>query len=300
MFKCTQSEFIEKAIEIHGEKYDYSLVEYTGQKNKIKIVCPVHGLFEQEAKSHLKKNGCSRCKTKSKDNFILEAKKIHGDFYDYDLVEYKNSYTKVKIVCGLHGVFEQVPYAHLRKQGCKKCHFDGRIIGLEDFIARSKEIHGEKYNYDCVDYVNCKQKVKILCPEHGYFLQIADDHQRGIGCSKCKASHGERAIRSYLQLKSINFVEQSKFETCKNIRPLPFDFYLQDYDILIEFQGEHHFEPKTKNRMFGANNPYEEYLKIKHNDDIKSRWCEENDKKLILINYKDINKLEKILDDKIK
>lgn len=103
-----------------------------------------------------------------------------------------------------------------------------------------------------------------------------------------------------MQLKSINFVEQSKFETCKNIRPLPFDFYLQDYDILIEFQGEHHFEPKTKNRMFGANNPYQEYLKIKHNDDIKSRWCEENGKKLILINYKDINKLEKTLDDKIK
>jgi hypothetical protein len=87
MPKYTQSEFIEKAIEIHGGKYDYTLVEYTGQKNKIKIVCPVHGLFEQEAKSRLKKNGCSRCKTKSKDNFILEAKKIHGDFYDYNLVE---------------------------------------------------------------------------------------------------------------------------------------------------------------------------------------------------------------------
>jgi hypothetical protein len=293
----TTEEFIKKCIKVHGSKYDYSLTEYKGGHYKVKIICPTHGVFEQEAKSHINKNGCSKCKTKSIDLFIEQAKQTHGEIYDYTGVVYVNSYTKVKIVCPSHGEFNQVPYAHIRGQGCKKCHFSKRVLTQDVFLKRCKKFHGEKYDYSKSKYINSNTKVEIICPDHGSFQQLPDDHCRGIGCSKCKSSHGERKIRKFLESRNIKFDEQVKFETCVNVRKLPFDFYLYEYDVLIEYQGEQHFAPKSKNRMFGASNPIEEYNKIKINDEIKSKWCIDNNMKLIEISYKeDLNeKMEQII-----
>jgi hypothetical protein len=300
MIKFNKEEFIEKAKEIHGDKYDYSLLEYKNNKTKIKIICKYHGIFEQTTKTHLSRNGCAKCKAKSLENFILEARKIHGDLYDYSIIEYKNNYTKIEIICKKHGGFNQVPYAHLRGQGCKKCHFESKRLGQKEFIDRCIHVHNNKYDYKYVKYTHCKNKIKIICPMHGLFLQIADDHQRGIGCQQCKSSKGERIISQYLTNNKIKFITQKKFKSCVNVKELPFDFYLDDLDILIEFQGEQHFEPRTKGRMYGASNPHEEYLKIKKNDNIKKDWCQVNGEKLIVIHYKDIKRIEEILDNELK
>ena len=119
----TTEEFIKKAKEIHGDKYDYSLVDYKNAHTKIKIICPKHGIFEQLPLNHLSGKKCPKCKGyyKTTEEFIKEAREIHGNKYDYSLVDYKNSREKIKIICPKHGVFEQTPHNHLCGSGCPKC-----------------------------------------------------------------------------------------------------------------------------------------------------------------------------------
>ena len=117
------NEFILKAKSVHSDKYVYDLVMYINAKTKIKIVCSEHGEFEQTPNKHLSGQGCGKCvgKNKTTQDFINGAIKIHGNKYDYSLVDYKNNYTKVSIICEEHGLFEQEPTNHLFGQGCGKC-----------------------------------------------------------------------------------------------------------------------------------------------------------------------------------
>jgi hypothetical protein len=132
--KDTISEFINKANIVHNNKYDYSLVEYDNSKLKIKIVCPMHGIFEQLPNGHLRGQGCSVCtgtKKLTTDEFISKANIVHNNKYDYSLVEYINSCTKVQIICKEHGTFEQVPNGHLCGQGCPRCSHAISVQELE-------------------------------------------------------------------------------------------------------------------------------------------------------------------------
>ena len=153
MKKYTTNEFIKKAINIHGNKYDYSLVEYYGSQNKIIIICPKHGKFEQTPNNHLNGNGCPDCvknKKMNTINFIEKSKVIHGNKYEYNLVKYCGSHANVNIVCKIHGVFNQMPTNHLNGNGCPDCGYNenGKIFKLDnlEFINRAKNIHENK-NY---------------------------------------------------------------------------------------------------------------------------------------------------------
>lgn len=121
--------FINQAKEIHKNKYNYSLVNYTNSSTKIKIMCPTHGVFEQVATSHLQGIGCYHCgcltitqkNTVSEDEFIEKANIKHKNFYNYKDINYINSSTKIQITCKFHGIFEQTSRNHLFGQGCPKC-----------------------------------------------------------------------------------------------------------------------------------------------------------------------------------
>lgn len=127
--KVTTESFIQKANIIHNNKYDYSLVEYINSSTKVKIICKEHGIFEQTPDSHSRKRGCPKCAAKRRAKtqstglhlFIEKAKSVHGDKYNYSLVEYTNNSSKIKIVCKKHGEFKQSPYKHLKGQGCPNC-----------------------------------------------------------------------------------------------------------------------------------------------------------------------------------
>ena len=129
LYSHTIEDFVEKAIKIHGKKYDYSKVNYINSKKKVTIICPIHGEFEQQAGSHIKGSGCEQCGTYAMsklntltiDEFIQKAKKIHRNRYDYSLVNYVNNRIKVTIVCKDHGKFKQIPNTHLLGFGCKSC-----------------------------------------------------------------------------------------------------------------------------------------------------------------------------------
>ena len=129
--------FINRCEEVHGNKYDYSSVTYTGTKNKVSIICKLHGMFEQEANHHLKGGNCKKCYittvTKNNELFIKESKEVHNSKYDYSLVEYQGNKSKIKIICKEHGVFEQEAKSHLQGFGCSKCNFDKNIWKYSDW-----------------------------------------------------------------------------------------------------------------------------------------------------------------------
>jgi very-short-patch-repair endonuclease len=291
MKKLTTNEFIKKSKEIHDNKYDYSLVVYNSSLKKVKIICPIHGVFQQTPSNHYK-CGCKKC------SLILKSKKLinkdilslfkekHGNFYDYSLVKYINNHTKIKIICPEHGIFEQIPKIHLRGSGCPKCSKNNKMT-TKDFIHKAKKIHGNRYDYSLVDYKNTKTKVKIICPEHGIFEQIPNNHiSKKYGCPFCNDSHGEKEIAQFLEKNNINFIRQYKFDDCKNIRQLPFDFHLPHYNICIEYDGEQHFR---ENKIWGSKS----FEQTKIRDKIKNEYCEKNNIHLIRIRY-DENICEKL------
>ena len=195
--KLTTEEFMSRAKEVHGNKYDYSEAVYTGALEKIKIICPEHGAWMQLASSHMGGSGCTKCgrlltikaHSSDTDTFIKKAKVIHGTKYDYSKVCYKNNRTKVKIICSKHGEFVQAPGKHLDGNGCTKC---GRLLTIkahssdtDTFIKKAKNVHGNSFDYSKVQYVNGTTKVTIICSKHGDFNQVPSSHLMGAGCKKC-------------------------------------------------------------------------------------------------------------------
>ena len=184
----TTEEFIQKAKEIHGDYYDYSLVEYTKNKNKVKIICPIHDEFEQTPDSHKRGSGCPKCATQQRttEEFIQCAKEIHGDYYDYSLVEYTGSFIKIKIICPIHNKFLQNPSQHLNGNGCPECGRERIKLTTPEFIQRASEIHNNEYDYSKTIYEDIFKKVIIICRKHGEFIQTANDHLCACGCPECQ------------------------------------------------------------------------------------------------------------------
>lgn len=186
-----RKKFIEKAIKRHGDKYNYSKVEYVDSVTKVSIICPIHGEFLQTPQAHVRGNGCPECANKKRgdtfrssgDEFIEKANAVHNGKYVYDKNSYVNAVTKVPILCLEHGTFWMTPTAHLSGQGCPKCH--GRGLGTNEVVSMFIEKHGTKYDYSKVQYNKMHEKVCIVCPEHGEFWQTPSKHLLGQGCPKC-------------------------------------------------------------------------------------------------------------------
>ncbi len=188
----TTESFVEAAQAIHGERYDYSQVEYSMNKAHVTIICPDHGPFSQLAAVHLRGNGCPGCggnRKHSAESFIEKAQAMHVDRYDYSQVDYKSAHTQVRIICPNHGPFMQSPSNHFAGKGCPECGVlaagDARRKTTEQFIAKANAIHSDRYDYSLVEYVGSAAKVKIICSEHGPFEQTPNEHLVGSGCAKC-------------------------------------------------------------------------------------------------------------------
>ena len=204
--KKTKEEFIKEATEKHEGKYDYSKVEYVNAGTKVCIICPKsgHGKFWQQTSIHLNGSGCPKCAGKyspTTEEWIISARKVHGDKYDYSDVKYVKSNIKVCIICPEHGEFWQRPNNHTKGQGCPKCYANKTRKRLtstkKEFIKKAREVHGNKYDYSKVEYVNNKTKVCIICPEHGEFWQTPHMHTKDQGCPKCaNETNGERCRSS--------------------------------------------------------------------------------------------------------
>lgn len=282
--RLTTEEFIRRAKIVHSDLYDYSISEYITARHEIKIICKIHGVFEQLPRAHMKGHGCYICSTKriNTDKFIKKAKTIHFDKFDYSLVNYVSQYTKIKLKCNdCNYEFEQYPNAHLKGQSCSQCYHQSQRIKLKDFIERSNIIHHNKYDYTKVDYVNNSTNVVIVCPVHGDFKQTPSVHLNGGECKKCNiSSKNEEIISIILSSKNIIYHRHHSLDGCKYKHSLPFDFYLPDYNSCIEFDGIQHFQPIE---YFGGQSGFDE-LKIR--DAIKTNYCVQNNIPLLRLDYK--------------
>ena len=272
--KHTKESFIEKSKVKHNSKYNYDFVEYLDSKTKVKILCPIHGIFEQLPENHIKGSGCHKCGGSNRsinEEFILKSKQIHNLKYDYSKVEYKNNKTKVEIICQYHGSFYISPSNHLKGVGCSKCVRKAKSTNQE-FIEKSNIKHNFMYNYDDVNYVNCKTQVAINCQKHGTFYQTPNSHLRGSGCPDCNLSKGEIMIENYLKEHNLKYEKQFFFKDLKHKKELKFDFAIKDENnklkLLIEYNGIQHYK---FNKRFHRNKL--EFRVSKYRDKLKLDYC---------------------------
>lgn len=258
--------FIQKAQDIHGELYDYSIVNYINGKTKIDIICKIHGIFSIQPTNHTStgKQGCKKCAhdrfkidyRNDLDTFLEKSIAMHGYRYDYSKVNYVNNKTDVEIVCPEHGIFMQIPTNHYSLiHGCPEC---GRIklsIAKSDtkdsFVEKSKKIHGNKYNYNKVIYKNCATPVEIICAIHGPFMQNPMHHTRGCGCQSCAKTE------SKWELEMKDYIRSLGFNADKNrqlINPFELDILIEEKKLAFEANGLWwHSEANQSNKQYHLN-----------------------------------------------
>ena len=252
--KCmgiSTEEFVSKAKQIHGNKYDYSEVDLDNKiDGKIAIICPEHNRSYQTMQDHLHGTGCAACghkkagisNSKTLQKFIEDSNKIHGNRYNYLRTVYKNDRSNIIVTCNRHGEFLITPNNHLQGQGCCKC---GEEIArkkitrtFEEFLHVATEVHGHKYNYSKVEYSAGYDKIIIICDKHGEFLQVANTHLYGCGCSKCSSSISKPEIK---WLESLGIPDTK--ETCQvkiqiGEKYIKVDGYIPETNTIYEFYGD--------------------------------------------------------------
>jgi hypothetical protein len=268
--KLNSIEYINRATEIHKGRYDYYRVEYSSMHDMIEIICPEHGSFLQKAYSHLQGIGCPKCGHRKAThsvytwkNFMEEARVIHGDKYDYSIIQdIINKDRKVQIICPEHGVFWQSPHHHVKLQhGCPVCGIAKSSVSgtltTEDFITRAKEIHGDKYNYSRTVYTRSKKKVQIICPKHGIFEQLPVCHiDQAQGCPRCthRTSRWENEIIDFIKEQGLDV--QLSTNTCWTSRQ-EVDIYIPELKVGFECNGM--FFHSRKPRRFHADKSHVAY-----------------------------------------
>lgn len=256
--RTTTKEFITKSRAIHGNKYMYTNTIYVSAKVNVHIYCPTHGEFHQTPDNHLQGKGCRECANEriresvqlTQEEAVDKFKVVHGDTYDYSLTNYIRSDKKVRIICKIHGEFQQLPDNHFLGRGCKICgglrtsasrkkwwKINPRIFNLthDNVISRFKSTHGDRYRYDLVEYDGCKDKVTIVCEQHGPFLQAAESHMRGQGCRTCAKLDSKAEVEIY------EWVQQYFPDVERNNRQQlggkELDIFIPSKKFAIEFNG---------------------------------------------------------------
>ena len=190
--KLNTNDFIQRSKNKHNSFYNYDKVEYKNMLTKVVITCPIHGDFLQIPNEHIRGGKCSKCAgfNRTTQEWIEKVEKIHNGKYKYDKIisdnkEFIDSNYIATIVCPIHGDFQQKACRHLIGHGCRKC---GKCINTKSLDAWKKEanvIHNNKYNYEKAEYKGSGKKIKIICPTHGEFFQLAFVHIQGHGCKLC-------------------------------------------------------------------------------------------------------------------
>lgn len=309
--KRSLDEFVEDARKVHGNKYDYSEVKYVNNLTKVKIICPKHGIFYQDPVHHIAMGqGCPKCgvefqtrnQTFTWGEVLKKFKEVHGNKYDYSEAEqyYIDGKSKVKIICPIHGEFWQSVGMHRSGQGCPECGKIKRNRSLmtseSEFIKKAREIHGNKYDYSDLHYEKLTTKAQIICPKHGPFWQKPTNHLEGRGCPKCQNSLGETAIRVWLENHNIKYEQQKYIKGMqRNGRGyMKIDFYLPDYGVAIEYNGQQHY--KLSGHFRFGNTP--EILKDQQERDrVKKEFLELSDIVFIEIPYTEYNNIGNILSE---
>ena len=320
--KLNTIEFIEKAKLIHGDKYDYSKVDYKYNDEKVIITCKIHGDILQTPNHHLQGSGCGKCGViirsnkarKTLEEFIEKARLVHGDKYDYSKVDYKSRHTKIIVICKIHGEFEQDAGTHLCGANCYKCSVitcsEKRKITSQEFIGKARLVHGDKYDYSNVDYKYCDIPVIIVCKIHGEFMKTPIAHYNSCrGCPKCSNNGYSKPSILWLdflsKLYNINIQHAcNDGEYVITTTKYKADGFCKENNTIYEFHGDYwHGNPKVFNL-----DDFNEITKCTYKDLYDNTLIRENKIKdlgynLVVIwenDWKKINKCVKILHQKFR
>lgn len=301
--RLTTKQFIKESIAIHGDKYDYSKVEYINWKTRVTIICPVHGEFTQTPNKHKMGRGCNKCsvvrsslrQSSSTVEFIQKAVAIHGDEYDYSKVRYVSAISYVEIICQKHGSFQQIPNNHLKGYGCNSCAAEFRSINQtssrEEFIQKAVDVHGDKYDYSKIEYTNCRNKIIIICPKHGEFKQTPDCHIQGQGCPNCvvRISKPHTKISGFLESLDIVFIDNDR----SVLSGREIDIWIPEYQFGIEINGC--YWHGTNNKIENTSSKHLDKFSLARSKGISlyQFWDHEVDEKFEIIKSMILHKLGK-------
>lgn len=270
---------LERARQIHGDKYDYSRINYVNSSEKVEIVCPIHGSFWQSMFSHSKDgNECPKCsKDKERvtlDEFIARSRKLHCDKDSYDKTNYSVLQDEVTITCKVHGDYTQRANSHLAGYRCRKCHIDEYLLSKEQFVRNAKEVHGDAYDYSKVVYKGNKVPVEIDCKKHGAFWIKPNAHVASRGrCPRCAQSNGEEFVETFLLKYNFKYVRQYVIKPFR----YRYDFFLPDHNLFIEYNGLQHYKPID---FFGGEKTF---LSTQERDEHKKDIVRNNKGKLLIV-----------------
>lgn len=301
--KLTPEEFAQRMYNINNNIE--LLSSYVDMKHKIDCRCKIDG-YEWIAlpQNLLNGHGCPQC---SVSKSIIALRKTHNDFVNdvHNLsptIEILNNYidnkTNIKCCCKIcNHTWETVASNLIAGKGCPVCGLKKRISSItkttKQFIIELGEVNQDIEIIG--EYINTNTPILCKCKIDGNkWFATPSNLLRGTGCPLCNCSHGENAIKNILTNMEINFIPQHKFDDCKHLRPLPFDFYIPNYNLCIEYDGQQHFRPVN----FGGcsdEQALDVYLKTKENDLIKNRYCKDNGINLLRIKYSDFNNIENII-----
>lgn len=268
-----------------------ALEEYRNGRTKIKLLCQKCNYeFSATPGSLYMGHGCPNCvgvAKKSKQRFIKELSVIRPNVETIGI--YKNTKTKLDFRCKICGhVWRTTPNAVLQRTGCPACA--GTLKKTQEmFLEQMKNKHPTIRVLG--QYINNRVKVQCQCLQCG---EIFDGIPHAMidslhGCPLCSGSKGEKKIRDWLNVNNIHFYSEYRFIDCKSKHPLPFDFYIPNKNVLIEYDGKQHYEI---NEFFGGQHAFNE---LRMHDEIKNRYCTENKINLIRIPYWDFYKIDEIL-----
>lgn len=265
--RLNTNDFITKAKEVHGNKYDYSFVVYKNNSDPVEIVCPIHGKFPQQPQVHLSGSGCKDCGIAKRANsqrklqvdFVKKSNQVHHNEYDYSKTFYQGANTKVEIICYDHGSFFQLPGSHTKGHGCPTCAFekvsDDKRLSKEEFISKAEEKHLNKFDYSLVKYKNYTTPVVIICPLHGKKFQTPASHlQSPYGCNDCAFEQ---------QLKKQSKTTQDFISDANGVHGIDkYDYSLVDYknsktNVKIICKNPNHgiFQQTPSNHLKGQGCP---------------------------------------------
>lgn len=301
MRPLTTEQFIEKARVVHGQKFDYSLVEYKNSKTKVRIICHEHGEFLQAPFTHLSGSECPNCAygtivtrlqkdRLSQEEFLRRCAAVNLEFLGD---KYEGKRGKVKVKCQVHGEFIVGARNIIQGHGCRKCagaaNGAAKRLSEEEFYMRVLEAHGDRYDYSQVKYEYGSKNITIICKIHGKFRQTPCNHAKGRGCPKCKISRGEAAIERVLEEAGIYNVREHKLDKLDLTSKMRFDFFIPELNTAIEYDGEHHFQEVGHYKR-----PLAE---VQLYDRIKDDYCKTFGIRLIRIPYTEFENIEKILNE---
>lgn len=208
----TTDDYVAVCKSIHGDRYDYRKTVYTGYGKKVTIICKEHGEFTKHASAHIGKQrqGCPICSKPKTEDFIIAAKAIHGDRYDYSKVDVNAKIDgRLPIGCPVHGIVMVSKRVHLGGVGCPLCGKSQRIAKVRqhntkrtkttaEFVNDANRIHNGLYDYSKTEYIGIGDEVTIICKTHGEFKQISKYHLSGCGCQKCSMSSKSKLSQQWL------------------------------------------------------------------------------------------------------